>query len=290
MVQLIKNSMLFVILVVASLVNAELIDTLSENYTQKVIIEAKWGDKPSEFGRVKAGFWEGPTCFNIDDSGNIYIMDFYNARIQCYDEKGKFIKAVLLPKRGDKLYVTKNNILTSNKKAVKHYSPGGGKSLAIDDEGNFYISILSWNNKTKKGAGKPLYTIIKYDSSGKMRLKYPIHYDSKSAVEFSVKILNEEVIAIPGASDEVLAVGNKSNSYLSKDYKFIKFNGENNFIYKKQNDSVVLKYSKEGKQIAKINIEPNQGGGAFSYLIKNDIIYQMISNDTGLFVYKYVKE
>ena len=68
-------------------------DSLPEKYVKKVIIDAKWGDGPGEFGIAK---WsdplEGPGPMTIDEEGNIYIADPGNFVIHKFDSSGRFIK------------------------------------------------------------------------------------------------------------------------------------------------------------------------------------------------------
>ncbi len=67
-------------------------DSLPERYVKKVIIDAKWGNGPGEFGIAK---WsdpiEGPGPITVDEEGNIYIADPGNFVIHKFDSSGKFV-------------------------------------------------------------------------------------------------------------------------------------------------------------------------------------------------------
>jgi hypothetical protein len=69
-------------------------DSLPEKYVKKVLIEAKWGDGPGEFGVDKEAGGIAPTCIFIDKNRNIYIVDVINAKIQIYRENGNIIKSL----------------------------------------------------------------------------------------------------------------------------------------------------------------------------------------------------
>lgn len=77
-----------------SLSSQESEESLPEVYEKKVIIDAKWGDKPGEFGLELMAPPVGPGPYVFDKSGNIYIGDFANKRIQKYDSNGNLISVI----------------------------------------------------------------------------------------------------------------------------------------------------------------------------------------------------
>ncbi len=71
---------------------AENIDDLPEKYVPKVIIEAKWGYGPGEFGLdLSSAPYTAPGGISVDDNGDIYILDNANGRIQRFDKNGKLL-------------------------------------------------------------------------------------------------------------------------------------------------------------------------------------------------------
>ncbi len=56
-----------------------------EKYTKKVVCEINWGDDADEVGYLESlegwGAHLGPTAFDVDTSGNIYVLDNVNNRV-----------------------------------------------------------------------------------------------------------------------------------------------------------------------------------------------------------------
>jgi len=70
------------------------IDTTKlEKYEKRVIIDAKWGSGPGEFGKVDniEGPSTGPAAFTISSKGNIFVLDNVNNRVQKFDGQGNYI-------------------------------------------------------------------------------------------------------------------------------------------------------------------------------------------------------
>ena len=67
-------------------------DSLPEKYVKKVIIDAKWGDGPGEFGiNISSDPIIAPGGISIDNNGDIYIMDNANGRIQRFNREGNLL-------------------------------------------------------------------------------------------------------------------------------------------------------------------------------------------------------
>ena len=64
------------------------------NITGEIIVRGKWGDMPGEFGIQREGLRPGPSSFDVDYSGNIYVLDDVNNRIQMFDSNGNFVKEI----------------------------------------------------------------------------------------------------------------------------------------------------------------------------------------------------
>ncbi len=126
-----------------------------ETYVSKVILSVPWGEKnlvydkeeskPGEFGYYVSEEVElGPNLFAVARSGEIYIYDPLNRRVQRFSADGKFLSVIpdvsVLPE-GIQL----------------------GEDLCADQEGNIYFAIRS-------GKKEPL--VKKYDQSGKQLKTY----------------------------------------------------------------------------------------------------------------------
>jgi hypothetical protein len=73
--------------------------TQMEIYEPKVILQAKFGKGPGEFGGYITPTGEisdGPKNFQIMESGDFCILDTYNGRLVYYDSNGKYLKTITL--------------------------------------------------------------------------------------------------------------------------------------------------------------------------------------------------
>jgi len=57
------------------------------------LIEARWGDKPGEFGLTLEAEGNCPQSLTVDASGNLAILDPVNRRVQRYSAEGKWLAA-----------------------------------------------------------------------------------------------------------------------------------------------------------------------------------------------------
>ena len=69
--------------------------SLKEQYISKVLIEAKWGDKPGEFAyTMREGSGDWPKSFVVDKDDNIFILDHINNQIQKFDKYGRYVSSI----------------------------------------------------------------------------------------------------------------------------------------------------------------------------------------------------
>ena len=119
-------------------------------YIPKVIIEAKWGDGPGEFGFEPdpdvppAGI--GPCGLTVDDA-KLYILDAVNRRISLYSTNGSFLKSITLEenKFNKRLINPGFNALKKDSKGnfyILGYEKGGSKILKFDSTGNFVKEVF----------------------------------------------------------------------------------------------------------------------------------------------------
>jgi hypothetical protein len=128
------------------------------------LVQAGWGDGPGQLGRKTAheSAPEGPMSLTVDKSGNLYVLDEINQRIQRWSKSGAPLPPIpvsgdtaqdlALGKRGsvallDRLGERNLLLVSADGKPLgevglvgKHIPEGGGTTgLFTDDSGNFYV-------------------------------------------------------------------------------------------------------------------------------------------------------
>ena len=105
-----------------------------------------FGDKPGQF--------KYPTMIAADHTGNVYVVDQHNHRVQKFDSSGKFILMWGKKGSGDGEF---------------NYPYG----IAVDSKGNVYVSDMN-NNRVQKFSANGIYlaSIGKY-GTGDGEFKYP---------------------------------------------------------------------------------------------------------------------
>jgi len=123
-----------------------------EKYEMKVLIDAKWGSGPGEFGKIDniEGPSTGPSAFTVSSDGCIYVLDNINKRVQKFDTQGKFLYEVKY-----------TEFVFEDSKEWLKFAPF---ALAVDDESNIYLL----------GAILPsaIGRVQKYNSGNKLCLEY----------------------------------------------------------------------------------------------------------------------
>jgi peptidylamidoglycolate lyase len=104
------------------------------------------GNKPGEF--------DTPHAVTLDEKGNVYVADRENNRIQCFDSTGTFIKEIL-----------------NNEKVAQI------PSLTVDNNQHLFAVDYDFKDTIVNGS-----TIFRYDSSGKVFLKFSDAGTNKRAV------------------------------------------------------------------------------------------------------------
>lgn len=154
-----------------------------EQYVQKVIIDAKWGKGPGEFGLMEEeGRW-GPESLAIDNQGNIYMLDSINKRIQKFNKEGKYMASINLDPhirfrcpddlcidQVGNLYVLRKGFpggivrqYTQKGELVREYpisnEIGQVWNINVDESGNLFVEGLEGYVRTKKGAFRKVYQL-----------------------------------------------------------------------------------------------------------------------------------
>jgi hypothetical protein len=75
------------------------IKELIEKQKSEVVFKTAWGSGETELNHLipQEASPEGPMSFVIDSSGNIFVLDQINKRVQVYDKTGKHIKTIPIP-------------------------------------------------------------------------------------------------------------------------------------------------------------------------------------------------
>ena len=129
-------------------------DSLQGKYMKKVLIKAKWGDKPGEFKLEPINeTHEWKTFIVFDKGGNIYIADRNNFRVNIFDVNGRFIKDIKLSdddiKEKDKLPDNEKGTLIDD--------------IGVDSKGHIYVGLAALGDNL---------TVLKLDKKGKNVDKY----------------------------------------------------------------------------------------------------------------------
>jgi len=132
----------------------EIDTTKLEKYERKVIIDAKWGSDPGEFGVIKEACGIAPNCYTIDKNGNIYIVDPVNAHVQIFDANGKYLREFE--------YVKKEK-----HRDYLGYQP---YDIAVDSDQNIYILFYIHVGRLPGQSVE----VRKYNLSGEFIENYPI--------------------------------------------------------------------------------------------------------------------
>lgn len=278
-------------------------DSLPEKYVKKVLIEAKWGDGPGEFGKDdnenEMGLHYGPTDIASDGKGNVYIVDFINERLQILNTAGNVLsifKLYFVNESGERSFLVR---------------------MVVDEEGAIYIlwKVPVYIPYSKNKLKTYKYELKQYDWYGKIINQYKLTDDffSKRAPKFLNKATNrppKEVIQEFGgpvnlriAGDKILVeniiIATKSKGFLGEsaiiDTSYPKRKG---FAAADKYGNVffgltkIIKYSPDDKLLAIINTSERCIYGAV-YARYIDIlgnIYAMENDKSILRVVKYEKQ
>ncbi|MCK4353272.1 hypothetical protein KAW65_07695 [candidate division WOR-3 bacterium] len=131
-----------------------------EKYVAEVIAEftpGSWSPSKGMPGPYELGIYEcevlaGPGSIAIDDSGNIYILDTVNWRIQKYNGKGKFLSSIIIGKKSRT-----------------------GYDLCLDKEGNIYVLDMGFHE------------VRKYNQESELLFRSAYSYSKSSSEEDRVK-------------------------------------------------------------------------------------------------------
>ena len=236
MLSLFKNSLIVMMASFVSVACAQQ-SNLPETYSKKVLIEAKWGDGPGEFGfRIWEGDPEFPRSFVIDSKSNIYILDQLNNRIQKFVKNGKFEKYVSVEsfKLADSIEIEESKTTWNNLGNI--FAKTHATKLYIDAEDNLYLPVRYYSGK-----GQFMQKLYKYN------------YASVKSIEIDNNKLEQVKNVYSGLKDKSLLLQSDSTRLLKKDkYEHI-------YVMSLTRPQI-LKYDKKGNLIAVINLMglPNQ--------------------------------
>jgi hypothetical protein len=114
----------------------------------------KWGafgTSPGQFSQIGDFGYNGPQDIAIDGSGNVYVTDTGNQRIEKFDASGRFLSMWGSGGSGDGQF------------GSPEYSEGGPFGISVDASGNLYVSDPT------------AFRVQKFDPAGRFLLKWGSH-------------------------------------------------------------------------------------------------------------------
>ncbi len=304
-------------------------DTLPEKYVKKVIIEAKWGNGPGEFGRKwnsDMQIWEFPTCFGVDYEKKLYVCDFFNGRIVIFDKEGKYYRNVKYAEKGDLKFVPKQMIIGNKKDMyilgvtvrpivikgvevnttifeIKKYNQRGDLLSTYDmnyqpiekfkgEQINRYLSGLPRHYKLEIRDGKIMVgdMIVGTTSKSFQNVKKESNVFN---FEFNLKERKEVRVTIGGKSITVRVLkGVYTADYCGTDSEKNIYISEEKESENGKDTLLILKYDLVGRLRSCIKYSEN---GHIENVVdrkvdNNGNIYLLICSDEGLKILKYEKE
>ena len=95
MTKLLHKIIFWIVLVVCYNPDIVFAQANTEQYSSKIVLDLKWGDAPEEIGYLNYPNYEyeghehaGPSAFDVDENGNIYILDTVHNYIKAFDQYG----------------------------------------------------------------------------------------------------------------------------------------------------------------------------------------------------------
>lgn len=177
--------------------------TRLEKYKAEVIIDAKWGSGPREFGVIKEAAGIAPNCYTVDDEGKIYISDPVNARLQIFEPNGNYLR----------------EFRYTEKDSRSRYLGWRIYDIAIDKNKNiyilFYINIGFFPGQSVE--------VRKYNSTGEFIDSFPIPLEllgpTTEEIEMSMPslLIREKITRIVIENDDVKVEGLFESEYLGKE-------------------------------------------------------------------------
>jgi hypothetical protein len=237
-------------------------------YIPKVIIEARWGNGPGEFGFSPdpdvPSAATGP-CGLVVDSDKLYILDAVNRRINAYSDGGSFLRAIDLKKESLELLFFNPGFTALEKDGENNFyllgydSPSGGsKILKFDSVGNFVNELckspvdeefvrtplvlpppLLWKKERRDSLGVLLGSYKTRGIEAPSNLK--AEYDSLDSILKDFRSLRERKEPLRISFDPVLKI--KGDSLI------VNVNGEEGLVYfdKKSGKNFTVKHKTRGE-------------------------------------------
>ncbi|NOY78861.1 MAG: hypothetical protein GXO76_13440 [Calditrichaeota bacterium] len=105
------------------------------SYSRTVLLQTPWGSAPGQFGLLKEAEGVAPEALTVDASGNLWVIDLVNSRVQGFREDGRFIRAFPIRSRAMDITSGPNGWLYL-------LAPYDGQISIIDTLGRFKKSFL----------------------------------------------------------------------------------------------------------------------------------------------------
>lgn len=81
----------------------------AEVYRARTILDLQWGDGPGQIGHTEhppaceCAYPGGPTSFDVDGHGSLYILDAVNGKVKVFREQGNLLRAFDIEGTGGEL-------------------------------------------------------------------------------------------------------------------------------------------------------------------------------------------
>ncbi len=246
-------------------------DMLPVKYVKKVIIDAKWGNGPGEFGiNLNTDPITAPGGISIDSNGDIYIVDMANHRVQHFDRNGKLCNTFKITSYPH-IFGVINGIIYCGSAITDTLMIINGRlntriftKLGIPIERNSVPSGWVENGKLvilqpilqNNSVEEKKWILSKINGSTAEFIKSPQELSKSSKHDYNVEIKNIGRIKIKKGS-EPYTVDKKGNNYYTK--------------YVSQNFFIIIKVSKKGKILSIIEL-PKENAIASEGMIQNPVI------------------
>jgi len=256
-------------------------DSLKEKYVPKVIINAKWGDGPGEFGiDLSSAPYTAPGGISVDDNGDIYILDNANSRIQRFDKNGKLLNIFKVRSYG-LFFGVKDGIIYSGGNLIDTLVIINTKSGKKTFVRLSLPGAHSWVESVPTGYIKNGELIIEQAATELETKRWKLSQVNKGIATFTEL---SEALVKPIEKDIAIEVEEGKNVIIKKGTYPRELDSEGNYYFIKwwsADTSKVIKISQEGKLLSIISLPKKD------YLIGDFIPRNPIITPSGDIYYLY---
>ena len=288
----------------------------ANGYVKKQILFLKWGHGNNEIGLEKDHY--GPTGFAVDKNENIYITDPWNKRILVFSINGKLIKSVPSDALGPSLEVNDDgDIYTSyevnNRGKILRITSNGERKKFDQDWGGIHQNavydsrgekVFSFDNNKSVSSGS-----LKFNEPLFLKKDVSVTYDKRRGGNGFLNIKTEKINRTlqkqgKSAVPDLIKIHLVDKPRLRLDHQVLGFDNDGNVYilmgyirnhYMDLTEEKIQVYSVNSVLVAEIplDIDFSYNGGPNSDFFRVDNqgnIFQLLNTETGVCVYKWIKE